>query len=47
MNLHINETPSSEAIVMLRHWNPDWKKIYVLVRSSKYGWDGLSFEVDF
>lgn len=47
VNLLIDETPSSEAIVMLRHWFPDWKNIYILVRSSQYGWDGLEFEVDF
>lgn len=47
VNLHINETPSSEAIVMLRHWNTLWKNTYVLLRSSKYDWDGLVFEVDF
>ena len=47
VNLHINETPSYEAIVMLRHWNTLWKNTYVLLRSSQYGWDGLVSEVDF
>lgn len=47
VNLHIDETPSSEAIVMLRHWNTLWKNTYVLLRSSQYGWDGLVSEVDF
>ena len=47
VNLHIDETPSSEAIVMLRHRNTLWKNTYVLLRSSQYGWDGLVSEVDF
>ena len=47
VNLHIDETPSSEAIVMLRPWNTLWKNTYVLLRSSQYGWDGLVSEVDF
>lgn len=44
VNLHINETPNNEAIVMLRHWDPHWKETYTQVRLSTYSWDGLVLE---
>ena len=47
VNLHINETPNNEAIVMLRHWDPDWKETYALVRISTYDWDGLVREFNY